>query len=343
MNDFRDVPQAHRAVLLTVFAVAAGLPAAAQTGGVSYAPPPGWTRQDLPDSTIYAGVLRPEPRASHQARLFVFKPTAAPQGMAARFEAEWRAQFGSLGVGDTVAHYRGRLPGGINAHFMGRSFERPGQGDFYTVMYLLDLGDRAQVIAASVVPGWEGVGYPAAIEASAHQALSQALFPLLDSLRLPGRTASGPLFTRAEVQGDWTYRDGGDGGSFSSAQSGALLGAAVRGASSDLKLRADGTYSYGFAFYAVNPAGGNLPPQAENHDGRYEFNDDILTWRPRQKVSYDPRRRVVGTGVQRTAKGPRRLLILTSPGEGTFRQVPWVPQWSRYDGIMHWYVEEPPR
>jgi hypothetical protein len=316
----------------------------APAGGVSYTAPPGWTRKDYADSTVFDANIRHEERANHSARVTVFKPIPAPRGPAAQFEAEWQRLVGALRPpGDAaVAHFRSRLPGGVDAYFMGRFFPRPGeQQQVYVVVYLLDLGERSQTIVATVVGGWTGVGFPTAIDHSAHWGLSQQLFPLLDSIKVPGRSASGPLFSAAELRGNWIYNDGGYGGSFVNAQTGASLGAAVRGGSSELKLRADGSYEYGFAMYAVNPALGlNSAPRAERHDGRYEFADDVITWRPRQAVSYDPRRKVVGAGVQQTPQGPRRLLIVVAPENRNFKSPMWVPLWSQYEGIMTWYVED---
>ena len=317
----------------------------APAAGVNYTPPAGWTRKEQSDATIFDTTLKPEPRANHVARLTVFKPEAAPRGIAAYFEAEWRrlvVPAAGAKVGEAVAHYRNRLPGGVDAYFMGRFCELPNQTQqLYVVMYVLDLGDRAQTLVATVMPGWDGVGYPAAVDDNAYSGLAQQLFPLLDSITVPGRSASGPLFGNAEVQGNWIYSDGGYGGSFVNAQTGAGLGAAVRGASSDLKLRADGSYEYGFAFYAINPGTGvNMQPSAERHSGRFEFADDVITWRPNQPVSYDPRRKVVGAGVQQTPQGPRRMLIVVSPVDHSFKNVMWVPLWSRHDSPMVWYVED---
>jgi hypothetical protein len=313
--------------------------------GVSYTPPPGWTRQDNADATVFEARLTPEPRASHAARIVVFKPQPAPRGVAAQFEAEWQRLIVAT-VGDparhTVAHYRNRLPGGVDAYFMGRFFPRPGQTqELYAVMYVLDLGERTQTLVATVIGGWEGVGYPAAVDGSAHHALSQTLFPLLDSIHVPGQRADGPLFSAADVRGAWSYNDGSYGGSFVNASTGALLGAAVRGASSTLVLRDDGSYDYTFAMYAVNPnAAADIAPQAEKHGGRYDFADDIIHWRPRQGGGSDPRRKVVGGGVRHTPQGPRRLMIVVGPSERTFRPPMWVPLGDRYDGVMHWYVED---
>ena len=343
-------PSAPRAVAAAP-AAATGAPqvaaalAAAPAAGVSYAPPSGWTRQDNADGTVFDARLRPEPRANHAARITVFKPVAAARGIGAQFDAEWRrivVPTAGAKAGETVAYFRNRLPGGIDAYFMGGYFELANQTQkLYVVLYVLDLGDRAQSIVATVVGAWDGVGYPGAIDDSAYQALAQSLFPLLDSIQVPGRRAGGPLFAPTEVRGRWQYQDGGYGGSFVSAMTGASMGAAVRGASSTLHLNADGSYRYDFAMYSVNPnSGANIGPQAEGHDGRWDFADDVITWQPRQRVSYDPRRKVVGGGVQQTPQGARRLLIVASPNERAFKPPMWVPIGGRYDGIMHWYVED---
>lgn len=343
-------PSAPRAVAAAP-AAATGAPqvaaalAAAPAAGISYTPPPGWTRQDNADATAFDARLKPEPRANHAARITVFKPVAAARGIAAQFDAEWRrivVPTAGAKAGETVAHFRNRLPGGIDAYFMGGFFELANQTQkLYVVLYVLDLGDRAQSIVATVVGAWDGVGYPGAVDDSAYQALAQSLFPLLDSIQVPGRRAGGPLFAPTEVRGRWQYQDGGYGGSFVSAMTGASMGAAVRGASSTLHLNADGSYRYDFAMYAVNPnSGASIGPQAEGHDGRWDFTDDVITWQPRQRVSYDPRRKVVGGGVQQTPQGARRLLIVASPNERAFKPPMWVPIGGRYDGIMHWYVED---
>lgn len=331
-------------------AQAAALPATvrrtivAPAAGVNYTPPPGWQRQQHADATVFETRLRPEPRADHAARLVVYRPRPAPRGIAAAFEEEWRQLVAAplAAAADTVAHYRNRLPGGVDAYFMGRFFALPGQTqEVYVVLYVLDLGSQTQSIVASVIGGWDGVGYPGAIDGSAHHALSQALFPLLDSIHVPGQRAAGPLFDATEVRGTWAYSDGSYGGSFVNAATGAPLGAAVRGASSMLALRDDGSYDYHFAMYAVNPnAGTDIAPQAEKHGGRYEFADDVIVWRPRQGAGSDPRRKVVGSGVRNTPQGPRRLLIVVGPSDRAFKPPMWVPLGDRYDGVMHWYVED---
>mgnify|MGYP000337748992 CR=1 FL=1 len=124
--------------------------AAGPAGGASLTLPPGFALLDgRGNPQVYGATLKPDPRANHAARLFLYAPVPRPAdsaGFTALFEQEWRAEFGSLGAGDIVAHYRGRLPGGLACFYMGRFFERPG-GAMYAVMYLLDLGDRAQLIA----------------------------------------------------------------------------------------------------------------------------------------------------------------------------------------------------
>ena len=321
---------------------------ASSAGGATYAPPAGWTRTEYADATAFDVRLTPEPRANHAARIVIYRPLAAPNGLAAQFEAEWQRQIGGPygKPGDaTVAHYRGRLPGGVDAYFMGRFFDRPNETQaIYAVMYLLDLGDRTQTIVATTIGGWDGVNYPGAVDGSAHWALSQHLFVLLDSIRLTGRAASGPLFTARDVRGTWEYADGGYGGSFVNAQTGASAGAAVRGASSTLLLGADGSYAYAFAYYASNPGSGvSVPPQAESHEGTYEIANDILRCRPSKAGVAELRRKVVGAGVVATEKGPRRLLIVVGESERDFKGPMWVPLWDRYEGVMHWYVETTPR
>lgn len=94
--------------------------------------------------------------------------------MAARFESEWRRQMAPQGKSaDTiVAYFRGRLPGGVDAYYMGRFFERAHQTQqLYSVMYLLDRGDRSQTIAASVIGGYDGATYLTAVDGMAHFAL----------------------------------------------------------------------------------------------------------------------------------------------------------------------------
>lgn len=334
------LPSAAQAVAPTAMPAPANTPAA-PPGGVSYTAPPGWQRQDNADATVFSTVLRPEARANHEARIFVFKPSALRGSLAATFESEWRKQFASLGASDTVAHFRSRLPGGVNAYFMGRSFDRPGKSALYVVLYLLDLGTQTQVLAATVSGGWDGVQFPAAIDGSAYQALAQTLFPLLDSVRNPTGVATGPFFQLTDVVGQWEHNDGAYGGSFVSAQTGASVGAAVRGATGSLRVSADGNYDYQFSFYAYNPgANSNVSPQGERHNGRYRFADDVLTWQPQQSLSVDPRRKLVGAGVQQTARGARRVLITVAPAGGAFKHVMWVPQWNQYDGIMTWYVQQ---
>lgn len=318
-------------------AAAAALPA----GGASMVLPPGFALLDGRNPQVYGATLKPEPRAHHAARIFVYAPMARPAGTAgftALFEREWRTEFGSLDTGDTVAHYRGRLPGGLACCYMGRFFERPG-GAMYGVMYLLDLGDRVQLVAASVAPGWDGVNFPAAVQDHGLRSLAQQLFPLLDSLRATGGRPppAQPLFSREEVLGRWAHRSGGVGGSFVDAQTGASLGTAVRAAASDLVLGEDGRYEEGIAMYSHNPgAGTNLGPQAQRQAGRWVFDGETLTLQPEQANGLDNRRRVAGVG--RQADG-RRVLILLNPEGGSFKPLAWVPVWDGHASVMRWYRE----
>lgn len=316
--------------------------AAWPAGGASLALPPGFALLDgRGNPQVYGAMLQPEARARHAARLFVYSPVARPAdaaGFGALFEREWRSEFGALGAIDTVAHYRGRLPGGLACWWMGRFFERPG-GAMYAVMYLLDLGNRAQLIAASVAPGWDGVNHPGAVEDHGLRTLAQQLFPLLDSLRAPGgrAVAPQPLFARAELVGRWQHESGGTGGSFVDGGSGASLGTAVRGSRSELVLEEDGRYSDHIAAYAYNPGSGtNSGLQAQGHAGRWSFDGDVLTLRPDTPNGLDNRRRVAGAG--RHADGSR-LLILLNPEGGAFKPVAWVPVWDGHAGVMRWYRE----
>lgn len=327
---------------LLLAALPLGAHAALPAGGASLALPAGFALLDgRGNPQVYGATLKPEPRANHAARLFVYAPVARPSGpggFTALFEREWRAEFGSLGATDTVAHYRGRLPGGLACCWMGRFFDRPG-GAMYAVMYLLDLGDRAQLVAASVAPGWDGVNYPGAVEDHALRSLSQQLFPLLDSLRAPGgrAPAAQPLFTRDEVLGRWTHRSGSVGGSFVDAGTGAALGTAVRGSSSELVLGEDGRYEDRIAAYAFNPATGtNTGAQAQGHTGRWALAGELITLQPDAPNGLDNRRRVAGVG--RHADG-RRLLMLLNPEGGAFKPPAWVPVWDGHAGVMRWYSE----
>jgi hypothetical protein len=327
---------------LAAAALPRGSRAALPAGGASLNLPSGFAPIDTRGNPqVYGATLKPEPRANHAARFFVYAPVARPAwpgGFTALFESEWRTEFGALGIGDTVAHYRGRLPGGVAACYMGRFFERPGQGSMYAVLYLLDLGDRAQLVGASVAPGWDGVGYPAAVDDSALRALAQALFPMLDSIRAPaGRSGAGPLFTRDEIQGRWAYQSGSSGGSFVDAGTGAALGTAVRGASGQLVLGGDGRYEDGFSMYAFNPgAGSNIPPQSQGHAGRYDFSNDVIVMQPAAPNGLDNRRKVAGVGRQ---AGGGRVLILLNPEAREFKPVAWVPVWDGHAGVMRWYRE----
>ncbi len=334
-----------RRQLLACAAATLALPparAALPAGGASLNPPPGFAPVNASGNPlVWGATLKPEPRANHGARFFVFQPVARPAGpggLAALFEREWRTEFGALDRGPTVAHYRGRLPGGVPACYMGRFLERPGQGSMYAVLYLLDLGDRAQLIGASVAPGWDGVNYPPAVEDSALRALAQALFPMLDSIRQPaGRSGTQPLFTREDVVGRWAYQSGGSAGSFVDASTGASLGTAVRGASGQLRLGDDGRYEDNFAMYAYNPATGtNTGPQSQGHAGRWAFDGELITLQPERQNGLDNRRRVAGVGRQSDGG---RVLMLLNPEGGAFKPLPWVPVWDRHDGVMRWYRE----
>ncbi|MBL8307776.1 MAG: hypothetical protein JNM33_13845 [Rubrivivax sp.] len=315
---------------------------AAPAGGAHYTMPPGFTLLDgRGNPQVFGATLKPEPRANHAARIFIYAPVARPAdsaGFTELFEREWRAEFGSLGVGDVVAHYRGRLPGGLACCFMGRFFERPG-GAMYVVMYLLDLGDRAQLIAASVAPGWDGVNFPGAVEDHGLRSLAQQLFLLLDSLRAPGgrAPAAQPHFTRDDVLGRWEHQSGGAGGSFVDANSGAGLGTAVRGSASELRLGEDGRYTDHIAAYAFNPGTGtNSGPQAQSHAGRWAFDGEVITLQPDRPNGLDNRRRVAGVGRH---AGGGRVLILLNPEGGAFKPVAWVPVWDGHAGVMRWYRE----
>jgi hypothetical protein len=316
---------------------------AAPASGMTYTAPKGWTRQDNADATLFDARLKPNDKENHSARIVVYKPIAAPRGMAAQFESEWRRQMAPRGkpTDTTVAYYRGRLPGGVDAYYMGRFFARPNETqELYSVMYLLDLGDRSQTIVATVIPVYEGVNYPAAVDGMAHFALSQQLFPLLDSIRVPGRVATGPLFAPADVAGSWQYNDGGYGGSFVNAATGTSAGAAVRGASGDLVMRPDGSYVLKFGYYSFNPNSGANVQQSGGHDGRYALIDDVITWQPQRALGYDDRRKVIGAGTVQTAQGPRRLIMLLSQKGGVFPPLVWVPLWNRHDGAsLQWYIE----
>ncbi len=316
-------------------------PATLPAGGARMVLPPGFALLDGRNPQVYGATLKPEPRAHHAARIFVYAPVARPAGSAgftALFEREWRTEFGSLDLGDTVAHYRGRLPGGLACCYMGRFFERPG-GAMYAVMYLLDLGDRAQLVAATVAPGWDGVNFPAAVADHGLRSLAQQLFPLLDSLRAAdGRTpAAQPLFSRDEVLGRWAHRSGSVGGSFVDAHTGGSLGTAVRGADSSLVLGDDGRYEDRIALFAHNPgAGTSLGPQSQQQAGGWSFDGEVVTLQPDRPTGLDNRRRVAGVG--RQADG-RRVLILLNPEGGSFKPLSWVPVWDGHTGVMRWYHE----
>jgi hypothetical protein len=242
-------------------------------------------------------------------------------------------------------YYRGRLPGGITSYYMGRTFDIPNQTQRqYAVLYVLDLGDRTQTLTASTVGGWDGSNFPGATDHSAYWALSQTLYPLLDSIRGSGRQASGPLFSAAEVAGTWRMADFNSGSDFYSRQTGNFVGTQFAAAGSRLALNRDGSYQYEFAVQGANPASGlGVGMTGERHEGRWSLADDLITMQPRQSIRHDPRRRVVGGGVRDTPQGPRRLLIVVAARDGQFERVDWVPQWDRYEGgPMNWYVEIAP-
>lgn len=346
-------------------APAAALPEPARSsastspGGVTYTPPAGWGRREIAEGVVFEAMLRPEPNALHRARIAIAHPQPAPRGAAAAFDAEWRRLLQTLAAQGSpmdlrwVAdkpYYRGRLPGGITVYYMGRMFDMPNQTQrLYAVVYVLDLGDRTQTISANTVggsevrDGWGISNPPAATDHSAHWALAQALHPLLDSIRASGRPAAGPLFSLAEVAGNWRMADFNSGSDFYNRQTGNFVGTQFSAASSQLALNRDGSYRYTFWLQGANPvAGMGTNTASEQHDGRWSFADDVVTWQPRQRLSYDPRRKVVGGGVRDTPQGPRRLLIVVAPVERQFKPIDWVPLWDRYDGggAMNWYVEE---
>jgi len=330
--------------------------------GVTYTPPAGWARETSQGNVIFRATLgdvddqgKPYPNssASHQATIGFLPVLKATQGPTALFNQTWRDQFGTFELGDTLVHYRSRLPSGLVLLYMGRFFTRPnapaaeGNPKTYGVLYLIDLGDnRFQPLVAVVEPRSADIGMDMFKEKAALKALSFPLGALLESVR-PDAGAppypAGGLFAAEDLRGRWTTSGAAFGGIYYNTVTGGFAGAAVLSSGGHFFLNDDGTYDYSFTFASSHPQFGNSGGTA-SHAGRYRLNGDIVLVEPSKPLNYSFTCCAVGIGLRQTPQGPRRVLITVSANrDGEFRAPPLIPDWDSYEGVMTWYVEEPAR
>ncbi|MCX8003639.1 MAG: hypothetical protein N2688_01580, partial [Burkholderiaceae bacterium] len=281
--------------------------------------------------------------AEHYATLMLFAPQPAPRGPAAAFEAEWRAKFGGadgFNLGDVVAHYRQRLPGGPAAYYMGvRTWKRIDGRDrqFYLALWVVDLLDgRTQTVGLNVEIGRMNFSMADMDLNDAMPQVVKAVAPLLDSLRYPDGRTPGPLVAREEVIGHWGQSSAAFGGSYVHTATGQSAGASYATSGGELLILADGRYTSRFAAAYNNPVAGMGGVSQSSHAGRWTLQDQTIVLTPERALPYNPNEVVVGGGTARTPHGTRRMLITVRTGS----QPPWFPLWNEFGGIMNWYTEE---
>ncbi len=327
--------------------------------GITYQEPFGWERESKSGEIIFRatlgdvddyGNLDRNNSASHQGTIAVLSVVSAVKGPAALFEEMWRHQFGSYVLGDTVVHYRGRMPGGLVVLYMGRFFARPntpaqmGNPKTYGALWLVDLGgNRFQPIVALVEPRDPSVGMDSFKESRALQSLSFPLGRFLDSIK-PARGApphpAGGFFRPSDLRGRWVESSSAYGGSYFNTVTGASAGVAVTASSGHFYLNEDGTYHYDFAYYARNPQFGNSSG-ATKHRGRYRLDGDVVLVEPEKPINYNFSCCAVGIGTRQTSNGVKRILVTVSANsDGQFLSAPLIPNWDGYRGVMNWYQEE---
>lgn len=328
--------------------------------GIVYTDPAGWTREQAGTNLIFRATLgdvddqgKPWSNndSSHQATLGILPVITATQGPTALFDTTWREQFGVFELGDTVVHYRSRLPCKLVVLYMGRFFKRPntpstmGNPQTYGALYLVDLGnDRYQPLVALVEPRDPSVGMDSFKESAALKALSFPLGAWLDSIR-PSKGEppypAGGYFAAGDLRGRWSESSSAYGGSYVNTHTGASAGAAVSAAAGHFHLLDDGSYEYAFSYYAHNPQFGNSGGSTK-HSGRYRLDGDIVLIEPSKPIDYKFTCCAAGVGVRQTPEGPRRILVTVSAGnDGVFRAPPLIPNWDSYSGVMTWYCESP--
>jgi hypothetical protein len=334
-----------------------GTAAGAAVSGIDYTPPPGWAQESASWATIFRttlfdvtedGLRDPYGSGRHPASIFVLPPRAITKDAHTTFDAIWREQFDAFELGDTLVHYRARIPSGLVVHYMGRFFNRKIRDDqslkSYGVLYLVDLGGgRVQPITAIVEPVDPGMGMSSSKESRAFSALWRPLLGFLESVRPASGAApypAGALFAASDLIGDWTTTSSAFGGFYVNTATGAGAGAATHSSSGAFRLGADGTYDYSIAFATTNPQFGNTSG-SEKHSGRYRLDGDVVLVEPSQPISYKFTRCAVGIGTRQTSGGSKRILVLVSAkNDGVFYAPQLMPNWDYYEGVMTWYVEK---
>ncbi len=328
--------------------------------GIDYTAPPGWTRETVGANVIFRatlgdvddkGQLDPNNTASHQATIGFTPILGARQGPTTLFEQIWRDQFAPFELGDTVVHYRARLPSQLVVLYMGRFFARPntpkthGNPMTYGALWLIDLGDnRFQPMVALIEPRDPGIGMDSFRESQALRALSFPLAAVLDSIR-PAKGAppypAGGFFAAEDLRGTWVTSSSAFGGHYVNTATGGSAGVAVTSSGGHFYLRNDGTYEYAFAYYAANPQLGNSSGSTR-HGGRYTLDGDIVLVEPAKPINYKFTCCAVGVGVRQTPQGPRRMLVTVSArNDGVFLAPHLIANWDGYQGTMNWYMEDP--
>lgn len=335
----------------------AAVPVPAGGPGITYTPPPGWTREDAGWATIHRGTLRavrddgqpfPNDTTNHQAAIFVLPPRALTTNVHTTFDATWREQFAAFELGDTIVHYRARLRSGIAIYYMGRYFQRKnapeGALKEYGVLYLVDLGDgRVQPVTALATPDPSGTDMKSFKESGAFRALSFPLYAMLETMRLPGGVVpklTGGFFAAAELQGNWGESSRGYGGSYVNTATGMSAGVATHSSTGAMRLGADGTYDYSLVYAASNPQFGTAAGSTK-HSGRYRLDGDVILLEPSKPLDSPFSACAVGVGTRQTPAGVKRILVTVGARlDGTYRSPPVVANWDGYDGTMNWFVEK---
>jgi len=336
-------------------------PAAAATSqgpavdGITYTPPPGWSRENAGGATVFRATLfdvnsdgsrDPNGQGRHPATIVVLPPRAITRNAHTTFDAIWREQFDAFELGDTIVHYRARILSGLVIHYMGRFFDRKNRNDRslknYGVLYLVDLGGgRIQPITAVVEPVSSSIGMDSFKESAAFSALWRPLTALLDSVQPAGGRAPAPaggVFAASDLQGNWVSSSGAYGGAYVNSVTGASAGVAVSSSGGSFRLGTDGTYDYSFAFASTHPQFGNSGGSTK-HGGRYRLDRDVVLIEPAKPINYTFTCCAVGIGTRQTRDGLKRILVTVSASNGAFRAPQLMPNWDFYEGTMTWYLE----
>jgi hypothetical protein len=328
---------------------AAGVP------GITYAPPPGWAKEDAAWATIFRATLPdtnvdmkidPSGTGRHAGSIFVLPPRPISGDSKATFEAVWREQFSAFELGDSIVHYRSRVRSGLVIHYMGRFFVRKEPSDLrpYAVLYLVDLGGgMVQPITAVVQPHDPSVGMSTFKEESAYRSLTNALLALLDTIRPASGSApypAGGYFKAADLRGDWSHSYRGAGATYVNRLTGMSAGIAVNGSTATLRLGTDGTYAFSLGYYAHDPATGSSQGSTKHH-GKYRLDGDVVLIEPSGPLDSPFSCCAVGVGTRQTKDGAKRMLVtVTAQADGKFLGPALVPLGDTYPGVMYWYVEK---